>query len=260
MCELADLQGRFGLALDALGGEISALEMFVGDLGRVRHRLGIYRGNATASAHKALEAAYPVIAKIVGTEFFSGLAGQYRSRFPSSDGDLNEYGEYFAGFLADFAPARDLPYLPDVARLEWQVHRAHYAADVAPLDPARLACIQPENQLQLCPQLHPACAVLHSTYPLARLWQVHQDTFIGEFEVDFSRGSGYVLVLRRRFKVEVALISDAEAAFLATARAGATLVTALSAAQSRDALFDLGRSLAMWVESSVIVDLSLDGK
>lgn len=260
MRELADLQGRFGLALDAFDIETRALEMFVGELGQMRHGLGIYRGNATASAHKALEAAYPVIAKIVGTEFFSGLARQYRSRFPAHDGDLNEYGEYFPVFLADFAPARDLPYLPDIARLEWQVHRAHYAADVAPFDAARLASVQPENQLHLRPRLHPACAILHSHYPLARIWQVHQDTFSGEFEVDFSQGPGHALVKRPGFKVEVAPIGDPEAAFLCAAHAGATLLTALAAAQSRDASFDLGRSLATWVESSVIVDFSLHGK
>ena len=260
MRELADLQGRFGSALDTRDSETDTLEMFVGDFAQIRHRLGIYRGNATASAHKALGAAYPVIEKIVGAEFFSGLARQYQSRFPSRDGDLNEYGECFADFLSDFAPARDLPYLPDVARLEWQVHRAHYAADVAPFDAARLASVSPERQLQLLPRLHPACVVLHSPYPLARLWQVHQDTFSGEFEVDFSRDPGHALVLRPAFKVEVAQIGDAEAAFLAAAQAGATLITALAAAQLQDALFDLGRSLARWVESSVIVDFILDGK
>jgi|KBSMisStandDraft_5_1062788.scaffolds.fasta_scaffold114531_2 hypothetical protein len=257
MRELAELQGRFGSALDARDSETGALEMFVGDFAQIRHRLDIYRGNTTASTHKALEAAYPVIARIVGTEFFSGLAREYRLRFPSHDGDLNEYGEFFAAFLADFAPAHELPYLPDVARLEWHVHCAHYAADVAPFDAARLASVPLERQLELRPLLHPACAVLHSTYPLARLWQVHQDTFGGEFEVDFSRGPGHALVLRPGFKVEVALINDAEAAFLAAAHGGATLVAALSAAQSRGALFDLGRSLASWVESSVIVDFSL---
>jgi len=37
------------------------------------------------------------------------------------------------------------------------------------------------------------------------------------------------------------------------------LETALAAAQSRNALFDLGRWLNEWVESSVIVDLKLNG-
>ena len=88
---------------------------------------------------------------------------------------------------------------------------------------------------------------------------MHQDTFSGEFEVDFSRGPAHALVFRPRFKVEVAQIGDAEAAFLAAAIDGATLENALAAAQPCDASFDLGRSLNEWVESSVIVDLKLNG-
>ena len=259
MRELAALQGRFGSALDAHDAEAGALEIFIGGVAQIRNRFGIYRGNTQANAARAIEAAYPVVAKIVGAEFFSGLAAQYRSRFPSQDGDLNVYGESFADFLADFPPARELPYLADVARLEWQVHRAHYAADPAHFDPARLASLSHEHQLQLRPRLHPACRVLHSAYPLARLWEVHQDTFSGKFKVDFSHGPAHALVFRPRFKVEVAQIADAEAAFLAAALDGATLESALAAAQSRDASFDLGRSLGEWVESSVIVDLKLNG-
>src|SRR5512147_2014157 len=105
MRELAALQARFGSALDAQDAGADALEIFIGGAAQIRNRFGIYRGNTQANAAKAIEAAYPVVAKIVGTEFFTGLAAQYRSRFPSRDGDLNEYGESFADFLADFQPA-----------------------------------------------------------------------------------------------------------------------------------------------------------
>ncbi len=162
-----------------------APELFVGGARQVKQRLGIYRGNVRASTAKAMAAAYPVVEKIVGGEFFSGLASEYQSRFPSVNGDLNEYGDAFAAFLADFPPVTEIPYLADVARLEWQVHRAHYAADPAPFDPVRLASVPLEHQLQLRSRLHPACHVLRSAYPIARIWEVHQDTFSGKFEVEF---------------------------------------------------------------------------
>ncbi len=259
MRDLSALQAQFGAGLDAPVCAADALEIFLGEPEQVRKRLEIYRGNTAANAAKAIRAAYPVVEKIVGVEFFAGLTREYRSRFPSNSGDLNEYGESFAAFLAGFAPAKEMPYLADVARLEWQVHLAHYAADPAPFDPARLASVPPERQLQLRPWLHPACHVLHSIHPIARLWEVHQDAFSGEFEVDFSQGPVHALVFRPRYRVEVTRIGDAEAAFLAAALAGGTLETALAAAQSHSASFDLGRALGEWVESSVIVDLKLNG-
>jgi hypothetical protein len=260
MRELAALQAQFGAGLDAPASEAGALELFVGETGQARQRLAIYRGNARANAARAIAAAYPVIGKIVGGEFFSGLATEYQTRFPSIDGDLNEYGEAFAAFLGDFPPAREIPYLADVAHLEWRVHRAHYAADPAPFDPARVATLSPEQQLKLRPQPHPGCHILQSAYPIARIWEVHQDTFSGEFDVEFEGNLTNALVYRPRFRVEVAQISDAEAGFLAAALGGETLETALAAAQSRDVSFDLGRSLNEWVQSSVIVDFKLNGE
>lgn len=257
MRELSALQAHFGAALDGRDTGPETLDLFVGGAQQVGKRLGIYRGNTLGNATRAIEAAYPVVGKIVGAEFFSGLARQYRSRYPSQDGDLNEYGESFAVFLADFPPAAQLPYLADVARLEWQVHRAHYAADPAPFDPARLAALTHGQQLQLRLRLHPACSILHSAYPLARIWQVHQDSCSDAFDVDFSTGATHALVFRPRFRVEVAQTGDAEAAFLSAALDGLTLETALAAALSRDAAFDLGRSLNEWVASSVIVEFKL---
>jgi uncharacterized protein len=260
MRELAAYQAQFGAGLDVPVSEAGALELFAGETEQVRQRLGIYRGNARSNTAKAIAAAYPVIEKIVGGKFFSGLASEYQSRFPSVSGDLNEYGEAFAAFLADFPPAKEIPYLAEVACLEWRVHRAYYAADPGPFDPARLASVPPEQQLQLRPRLHPACHVLQSAYPIARIWDVHQDTFSCEFEVDFSGSPTNALVYRPRFRVEVTQIGDAEAAFLGATLDAQTLAAALAAAQSRDASFDLGRSLSEWVLSSVIVDFKLNGE
>jgi uncharacterized protein len=260
MRELAALQARFGAGLEVAGPEAGVPDIFTGESGQVASRFGIYRGNARANASRALAAAYPVVAKIVGGEFFSGLAREYESRFPSVSGDLNEYGESFAAFLAVFAPAQDIPYLADVARLDWQVHRAHYAADAKRFEPARLSSVPAEKQLHLIPQLHPACSLIHSEFPLARIWEIHQETHRGEFEVDFSRGPAYVLVYRPRFRVEVGQVGGAEAAFLAAALGGETIEAALTAAHSHDVSFDLGRSLGEWIGSSVIVDFALNGE
>ena len=97
-------------------------------------------------------------------------------------------------------------------------------------------------------------------HPIARLWEVHQDSFSGELDVDFPGSPTNALVYRPRFRVEVAQIGDGEAAFLAAVLEGETLETALAAAQLRDASFDLGGSLNEWVQSCVIVDFKFNGE
>ena len=97
MRELGALQALFGAGLEAGSPDQDALQIFHGEPEQARHRFGIYRGNAAANVAKALAATYPVVEKIVGPEFFAGLAREYRSRHPSQHGDLNEYGHAFAG-------------------------------------------------------------------------------------------------------------------------------------------------------------------
>ena len=48
-------------------------------------------------------------------------------------------------FLAAFPPVAHLPYLPDVARLDWPARRPTTPSDAAPLDPAVPAPLHPKT-------------------------------------------------------------------------------------------------------------------
>ena len=76
---------------------------------------------------------------------------------PSPSGDLNDYGGAFADFLAAYPHAVELPYLADVARLEWLVQAVYYAADAGPADLSALAATPPER----CGELRFALAPRH---------------------------------------------------------------------------------------------------
>ena len=185
----------------------------------------------------------------------------YCRRHPSLSGDLNELGEYFADFIGAFPHTQSLPYLPDVARLEWLVHRAHYAADHAPADTSRLASITGNDYPRLALALHPAAAMFASSYPLCRIWEVHQDDYRGEIAADLGSGADRVIVYRPQFRVTVAALTDGEFAFLAAVRRRELLGAALDSAVAADAQFDLGASLQRWIAENIIVglDISCDG-
>ncbi len=256
MPEFDDLQSAFAAALLPRGDLAQALPLFRGEPARVARGLAIYRGNVQANAAKALAAIYPVAARIAGEQFFAGLAREYAARVPSVSSDLNEYGEGFGGFLAAFEPAWEIPYLPDVAKMEWRVHRAHYAADVPVLDPARLAQIDEADYPALRVALHPACALLVSEWPLARIWEVHQPEYSGDFDIGLHAGHpAPALVFRPELRVKVSPLSPGGHAFLASALAGATLGVALDTAMSEEPEFMLGAALMGWVSGRVVVDL-----
>jgi uncharacterized protein len=250
------LQANFADALSDRKPVPAALAQFAGDGKTVAGRIALYRGNVLAARSKALQAAYPVIAKIVGEEFFGGLARAYMQAHPSTSGDLNGFGAELSRFIAGFKPADDLPYLADVARLEWALHTAHYAADRDAFDLAAFAAIPADRHAALRFVFHPAAAFLQSDYPLARIWEVHQDEYAGEFSVDFDAGPCYAVVQRPQWKAEARGIDAAGFAFLHELARGETLGAAVEAAFSLKPDFDLGDALQDAIAHRLIVDCS----
>jgi hypothetical protein len=252
--ELAALQQAFGAAIASIDKAAETASIFRAAPDAALARLAVYRGNVVGACTKALAGAYPIVAKIVGESFFEGLAREYLRRFPSTSGDLNEFGASLAQFVARFEHTRDLPYLPDVARMEWLAHRAYYARDTAAPDAVGLAAALERDEGALRLALAPACALLGSPWPLARIWEVHQDDYEGEFSVDFEAGAERILVYRPQFRVLVGRLSEGSYRFLERARAGAPVAAALDAALVAEPGFDLGAALAAWIEAGVIVN------
>ncbi|MGB9990986.1 MNIO family bufferin maturase [Massilia sp. SM-13] len=219
----------------------------------VRHRLALYRGNLGASWQKVLLNAYPVIAQLVGEEFFAALVREYGRAHPSTDGDLNRFGAHFAAFLQAFPHTQDLPYLPDMARLEWLAYRAHFAASAPVLRPEAMA-MAPEAFEAAQAQLHPAAALFHSEWAIVEIWQAHQPGGV-ELPQDIA-GASYALVSRPQWRSLVTPLTRAGAAALQALQDGASMGAALDAAFAEDEEFDITGQLRLWLESGALTSLS----
>ena len=131
-------QSAFAQAL--LDPDAAVPEGVVGPDGRPdAKRFAVYRNNVASSLTRALEAAFPVVQKLVGTEFFGAMAQIYLRAHPPLDRRLMLYGQSFPAFLEGFPPVAQLGYLPDVARLEQAMRESYHAADSMPIAPDALA-------------------------------------------------------------------------------------------------------------------------
>lgn len=257
MSETLALQRAFAAALTARDVGEADVAMLQGPAARVRRRLGFYRGNVQANAHKALRNAFPVCERLVGEAFFQGMSQRFAAAVPSCSGDLNTYGAHFPAFVRDFEPAASLPYLPDVAALEWLVHGAHYAGNRPPADLRALAALPPARYADLRVVLHPATALLTTPSAAVRIWQAHQPGRDDAFDVEPQAGPDRALVHRPHLRVEVAALDPAPYAFLDACAAGASLDEATRAAQALDRAFALETALIGWVRDRVIAELRL---
>lgn len=249
---VAPAQHDFSRALFAPAAADALLPLFKGE--DKSHRFALYRGNLTATWDKTLASAYPVIRMLVGEEFFSGLSRAYGLEHPSASGDLNQFGADFAPFLAAFPHVAAYPYLPDMARLEWALHRAHYALDASGIAAERLAGLGPERFEAARLRLHPACAVLASDWAVAALWRAHQPGHEHDFPDDLHR-PGWHVVARPAWKATVLELDEAAHAALTVLAAGGDVGAALDAAFERDEGFAVPTHLQQWLAHGLFVDI-----
>jgi hypothetical protein len=249
---LRDLQTEFAAALrDAhpqLGTHIRA-----GRFPAAQH-FQVYRNNLVESLTGALRAVYPVIEKLVGDGFFRYAAHEYLRDHRPRSGNLHDFGDAFADFLAGFEPAAGLPYLPDMARLEWAWHQSFHAADAPAFDLARLGAIPAEQHETLRFVLHPSAHLMASEFPVVRIFEINQEDYQGDASVDLAEGGVQALVIRRELTVVVEPLAAGEAGLLTALAAKQTLGDAVQAALTAQPDFDLTAALADHLRRGTLVD------
>jgi len=257
MQSLRELQFAFGAAL--LGdADTWPQQVALGDGIPAAERFAVYRNNCFASLGDALAAVYPVVERLVGEPFFRQLARGYVRAYPPASGNVHDFGDRLAAFIAAEPALAPYPYMADVARLEWAWHRVYHAPDCdARIDTVRLAGISDAQWQALRFELHPATALVDSPYPILRIWALNQDGADSDAEVRLDEGGDSILVARAALDVELRPVSAGEHALLQTFADDGDLAAAYAAAERVEPGFDLAAALCRFIEQRVLVDARL---
>lgn len=222
----------------------------------INGRFQLYRDSIFVGLADALSAVYPTVHQLVGEDFFYAMARAYVAKHPSTSRNLNAYGDRFANFIAEFEPANSLPYLAEVAQLEWGYHQVFYAADEKPLDIKALEAISEEKYPTLKFQLHPASQLFSFSYPIYDIVRLCQQEEGSEETIDLMQGSQRLLVIRRQQEVVIEILSKAEFTLLLAFARGSDFLTASHAAYAIESNFDLITSFKQHVLQGTITGFS----
>jgi len=236
--------------------------------GEVARRLAVHRNNVVAGLVRALAQTFPVVQCLVGAAFFDAMAAVYVRQSPPGAPVLADYGGGFAGFVGGFSPARSVPCLADMARLEWARAEALHAAEARPLDDrsaaAALARVVPGDASLDAPAaalgalrlvFHPSLRVLCADHAVVSLWAAHQGPDDGRIAaVDLGQAE-CALVLRPWHGVLVVPVPPAVAALADALRQGKALGQAAEAALAVDDHFDLTAALRLLLTHGALTDL-----
>jgi Putative DNA-binding domain len=233
-----------------------------------RRGLQAYQSHGLALAERALGAAYPVIAQLMGAENFAALSPHFWRSHPPVGGDMGQWGDGLANFLADAPQLADEPFLADVACIEWALHRAAFAADSSP-DLASFGLLSAEPPAMPSLQLSPGVWLLDSAYPVVSVIQAHglpladRKPALAHAADLLARGTGEkALVWREGFKPSLRQTGTAEYALLLALQAGHSLEAALAQAdraedKTGELIFDFADWLAHAVKSGLVTGACL---
>lgn len=220
------------------GNEDSIKHELMTDKISAKGLMDIYRNNASGGTLIAMSLTYPACEKIVGERFFNATCKEFFRHNRLKSCNLDDYGGEFAEFLENFTPAQGLPYLPDVARLEWAFHKSGIAEKGNMLDQETIAKIPQEKYFNLRFSLHPSAQFVSSKYAIHEIWKMAQDDNDKTLNLD-EAGSAELMLIRQNKKVDIIELTPAELVFLKVLKEGKSFYEAFDEAGKKEEEFDL---------------------
>lgn len=247
-----DGQNAFADAL--LSPEAGVPSGVVDPAGRIApKRFAVYRNNVTVSLIEALASTFPRVQALVGENFFREMARQFARQHPPVSPVLMEYGAQFPDFVANFEPARRVPFLADIARLDRAWLDAFHAADALILDASKFARVGEEQLGSATFTPQPAMRVVQSSFPLVTIWEAcrtgQPPKLAGEAKPEWA------LVVRPAFEVNVLPMDVIEGRFFRVLSEGVALGAAADPAMAENEHFDFADTLGRVMRSGAFSDV-----
>jgi len=217
-------------------------------------RMQIYQHIVENTLSEALRTSYPAIVLLVGAAFFDQAADRYMRHNPPQVGNLQTYGAQFPMFLAQMKEAASLPYLADMARLEWARQQAYLAGDAQALGASEVAHqLQQFENKQVYLTLHPSVQCIHSSHRIVDIWHycMNQDGETLQLEGDGQS----VLLWRDGVQVAMQVIDAPAAGFLCKIREGMDMHHALQQETPDQVVVDLSALLPFLIANTMIVSI-----
>jgi hypothetical protein len=219
--------------------------------GTIADRLHAHVDGYPARVREALAETFPAVAHLAGDAAFDALTRRYLPHVPAGGYGLGDVGGVLPDVLRDDPLGAELPFLADLARLEWAVHRAFHAHLASPFDPRVAAGWTPDDWAAARVRFQPGTVCIASPWPIRTLWEARR-TPREEIDVVIEGRPEKGLVHRVEHRVACTPVEDAEAVVLARLLGGATLGEAVAGLAAEDAE-RVGGWTASWAARGLVV-------
>ncbi len=219
-------------------------------------RLAVYGDGYLVRIREALAEVFEAVRHLLGSTEFAVLAADYARQHPSTEYNLSLAGRHLPEYLADSAHGRRLPFLSDLARLEWAVSQAFHAFDQPPLDPARLASLPLDAWERARLALQPSVAVVSSSWPIVDLWEA-RTVPREQIGIDLIDRPQQALITRHGEHVRCERIDPAPAQLLTGLLAGRALGEVCAELEAADEPPPVAAWFSTWASRGLLVRVDL---
>ena len=219
-------------------------------------RMAVYAGGYLSRMQSALEEVFEATHHVLGERAFHEIAEGYARRFPSQDYNLSFAGRHLPEYLKTGKCAEELPFLSDLAHLEWRVCEAFHAFDQAPMNPAQLASIAPDAYDRLQLFFQPSVGVVESAWPILDIWQARKVPREA-VNINLVDRPQRVLIYRRDVQVLCEPVTASQCVLLQGLLQGRTLGEACELLANQEEAQSLTQWFAYWMSLGLIIRCEL---
>lgn len=181
-------------------------------------QLNIYKTSFFVGLQKNLEESFEVCKLLVGDEFFDKLTKDFISanNYPKNS-NMNSFGDKFADFITRYPHTVTIPYLADIARLEWEIKQCL----IKPRDISNamevLAKIDSAQHINLKFKLNSTIKIIQSSFPLDLIYEANKSQNFDNVAIDlFNTNKTYtVLIWQYNYKLHMKTLTAIDIDFFA---------------------------------------------
>ncbi|MEX2493567.1 MAG: putative DNA-binding domain-containing protein [Nitrospirales bacterium] len=254
MPRLREIQHAF--AEGVMGGKPHRLAAELAPAETALRSVGLYRRAIRFNYAQVLKITYPVLVQVMGLRYFETLTRGYLKVHSSTSGDLFPFGRHLPAFLGDL---QVVPWLIELARLEWACHEAYHAADSPPLSPEHFHTIAVVDPGCVTVHLQAASRLLRLAFPVHRVWLALQPEASADEDVDLplpEEESG-VVVMRGNGNIQVLALNQPEYRALEALSHGVDVATVERMMAEVHPGFEFSRFVAEALKQSLITGFSI---
>ena len=222
---------------------------------KAQSRFNIYRNNVVASLSAALADTFPVVVRLVGLDFFNASARAFIRQQSNRSPLLTWIGADFPDFIAAFEHTASMPWLADVARIEFARLQALHAANTIEMNHDVLQALvqKPLSLPDTGVFFREGLAVLTSPFSAYSIWFAHQDhSDISQINVSQAEAC---LIYRNGHNVVTTILTASQAVFITALLRAKTFGEAQKLARADDPEFQLSSSFLILIQARALSGL-----